>query len=839
MILTTYLFHLEKSGTEMDVIWDVLFPEIIVLFLDVRDVVSFGLTCRRLQSVAERPYVWKQLTRHLFSLSESDLRILEGLMWDATKHNYDVNGKVTRVDKHEDFCWSNGATPTPPRQRRFSPLSEVSEELRAFETADPIRHQWESHVDDWEDREATYLSGPLVVGPSAHDRLTALWDDVVGTRHSTPQPLLESEVKMSVVCAATLRESFREGCLTYPFKNLFRMIYVNRAGNFLSLLSSRRNRSIVSMTYGDHESAVSILSENVRNIVEGGCGRLNEVRHALVKDLILRGRCLLMLHQDESALDDFALATLLDPQQAEAYSECTLITTTPARCSSQASKILSPAFDMEDEYDRLVTSGQSLGRRASFLFEVMFWRGPSLMLYMYQYFLCDALKVWPVRLLFAAENFVDAPYQKLMLRSWMCYDRGENDKALEAAELAVSLLPASVARALQATEKKATSLARRVVCGEQVDEVPQVLAQTIRDVGDVNLASLLIASDQFFNQPMEIGKSVEGPASFALFTLGFVGRWSEISVDSYRKYVFAKPPPSRVSITLNNIASSLMHRREMTTALALVQQAVAISPHNFMCYRSLARSLAALGRGSEAQSVYSLAIQQCEHTAEAHLERSKFVVDPSADLSEATKWDPRMSHPYRLRAAMLMDRGNFSDAVSELDKVTKLTFAASDIALRALFRYDSGDLDGSIADMSLAVTLAPSREEFHSSLKQFISERIHRRNQHSHQGRAMLDRSLTDEIGRFFATPVTQETTFFLQTFQDAEESVMSRNVELLEVATTPFEQQISGLEDSRIYNNVREEWTTEEDSERDVRNEVFISLWSAVNSVPQTTVIW
>jgi tetratricopeptide (TPR) repeat protein len=402
--------------------------------------------------------------------------------------------------------------------------------------------------------------------------------------------------------------------------------------------------------------------------------------------------------RDDEAIGDFAFAHLLDPSQNDAYAQAAEIAASEARYSTRGSSILSPHFNLDEGYDYVTLTG-TVFDRAAFLFEVIFWRGPSFLAHVYQYLLCDVVKVWPLYLLQQAQSVADQPFQRLMLAAWASYDNGQPDRAVELAELAVEVLPSHV--------KKVVSLLK------EADQRRVSGLRPWRD-GEMVAASTLIGAGVY---PGTEHLIVDPVASFAYFTLGFVGQWSEDSIQAYHVHLMTRPTQSRRAVALNNVATTILSSGDAETAAAVLAESSRLNPRYYMTYRNLARCYAKLGDRERAYATLTEAIDKCTPVcAEAFSERSKYLHVSVEDLDRSTALNPRLSHPYRLRAALLMDQQQGERAVEEMDRVISITMDASDVALRAVFKRDMGMTEGAVEDMALAVSLMPTRDEYIQSL---------------------------------------------------------------------------------------------------------------------------
>ena len=543
-----------------------------------------------------------------------------------------------------------------------------------------------------------------------------------------------------VVCAATaaislspLRGSSIAHCasLHFPWKEYFVALYKRRIVNVIGLHKMQRVHAVHAVAAGDFVRAERFMTEAIGHSIQAGCCGVNELVRQLVADLCTRGHILRKMGREEESLGDYSLAWVLDPYCMEAYAVACEITAAvnnnnnnsnaPANSSQHhrsntsgvgsnssrrgATYFLSPEFDFEEQYDAVVSSG-TVFERAAFIFESMYFRGPECAAYVIAYILCDAVKYWPSRLLKQAQAVATSDFQRLICHSWKCFDNGQPEKSGEYAELAVELLPKdykhSVERLLELSKSSATGSGD----GFQASDIA---AAVLREPCSPTVLR---------------GNSLSPPplASFAYFTLAFVSQQCDVAVDAYRKCLLTNPWPSRKAVALNNLASLLMSRNELASAKMLLEASIETNARYFMTYRNLAKCLTRLGDREAAHSCLTQAISRCRPLpADAFSERSKYSTQTAAeDLDVATRMNPRMSYPYRLRAALLMDRQRDLDALRELDKALEIGFDAPDAALRAVFKRDLGDLDGAISDMAIAIALCPTNSEYIGWLKEAL-----------------------------------------------------------------------------------------------------------------------
>jgi tetratricopeptide (TPR) repeat protein len=553
--------------------------------------------------------------------------------------------------------------------------------------------------------------------------------------HSTPAAAASSSPKR-VVCAATaaltltpVRTESVAHCASvyFPWRAYFVSLYRRRIVHVIQHHRRQRVHAVHAAAAGDFVRSERYMSETIAQTIQAGCDGLNELARQLVRDLAMRGHIFHRLGRDDEAFGDYALASLLDSACGEAFSAaCELALSfagpsdgSPFIMRRGGSFFLSPEFNFEREYDRVV-SGGTVFERAAFIFESLYYRGPECATYVVAYLLCDAVKYWPSRLLRLAEANATAEFQRLICYAWRAFDSGQRAKSCEYAELAVELLP--------------TGFKHRV---------EHLLARTNAEHGgdagstssNVSIAHAVLAAEKSmaggFPDGQEEGNAVptqqqqsHALSSFAYFTLAFVSNQLDVAIEAYRKCLLTNPRPSRRAVALNNLASLLMSRNDLASARLLLEESIATNNKYFMTYRNLAKCLARMGDRDAAHGVLTTAIQICRPLpADAFAERSKYSsVSVQDDLDEATRLNPRLSYPYRLRAALLMDRQRDLDALKELDRALEISFDPQDAALRAVFKRDLGDLEGAISDMAVAAALCPTSTEYSGWLRDALAD---------------------------------------------------------------------------------------------------------------------
>ncbi|XP_009412622.2 ethylene-overproduction protein 1 isoform X1 [Musa acuminata AAA Group] len=120
-------------------------------------------------------------------------------------------------------------------------------------------------------------------------------------------------------------------------------------------------------------------------------------------------------------------------------------------------------------------------------------------------------------------------------------------------------------------------------------------------------------------------------------------------------------------------------------------------------------------------SAYKLAsglIDEHEHVGWMHQERSLYCIgkEKMADLRIATKLDPTLAYPYKLRAIALMEDDKVGAAIAEINKIIGFKVSTDCLELRAWFLLALEDYEGALQDLRALMTLNPNYMMFHGKL---------------------------------------------------------------------------------------------------------------------------
>jgi tetratricopeptide (TPR) repeat protein len=429
--------------------------------------------------------------------------------------------------------------------------------------------------------------------------------------------------------------------LSWP--TLYKMLYERRVNNWRKLLAPLREQALQEELDGNLTGGVEKITTVINYQLQGGLsGGLHPLCRMLSWDLCIRAR-LHLTTDPEKAFEDYCMATLVDSTNGTAYDAACKM----AR-DRNSNEFADPEYDFDRNYDEEILHG-TLPQRARFLFEFSYWRKDKCTVYLHMYLLCDMMKMWPSRLIQRAKRCAGTTFQAEMCDAWLLFDMKQEDEALEVAQRAVRMLP--------------------------------------------QRGTLLLSSQR-------------RDAAFAYFTLGFVAQYSDAAVQAYHTFLEFSPHPARLAVTYNNLGSIYCHRGDYATALHWLNKARESNPRSFITYKTIAKCLSKQGERAAAYQVLTSALTFCSPmSADMYSERSKYTWLVTPDLNEATRMNPRLSYPYRFRAALYMEAAMQEKAFSELNKAIDLTYDPFDLSLLSAFKLDLSDNAGAVQDMRLALLM--------------------------------------------------------------------------------------------------------------------------------------
>jgi tetratricopeptide (TPR) repeat protein len=452
--------------------------------------------------------------------------------------------------------------------------------------------------------------------------------------------------------------------LGVSWAKVYQQLYERRVNNWKETLSPTREASFRAAANGDLSGAIEKLDVVISSQLQGGLsGGLAPLRVMMANDLCLRAeirmspRNACKEHSEqvpptccncnaEGSFQDYCLAALVDLSNKTARENAQRMVVERNRAL-----LADPSYDFDRHYDEEILHG-SLTQRARFLYEYAYWRPDKCAVYLHMYLLCDMLKMWPARLIHTAKRCAGSAFQSSMCDAWRMFDMKREEEALNLAQKSVGMLPS-------------------------VDpQDPETATALKRDV------------------------------AFAYFTLGFVAQYSDVAVQAYHRFLEFGPHSARLAVTYNNLGSIYCHRGEYGTALEWLNRAKDSNPRSFITYKTMAKCLSKQGERAAAYQVLTTALTSCSPvSADMYSERSKYTWLVTPDLNEATKINPRMSYPYRFRAALYMEAAMQDKALSELQKAIDLTYDPFDLSLLAAFKLDLTDVTGAVGDMRTALLL--------------------------------------------------------------------------------------------------------------------------------------
>lgn len=99
-------------------------------------------------------------------------------------------------------------------------------------------------------------------------------------------------------------------------------------------------------------------------------------------------------------------------------------------------------------------------------------------------------------------------------------------------------------------------------------------------------------------------------------------------------------------------------------------------------------------------------------------ERSLYGIggDKISDANVATKLDPTLSFPYKLRAVVKAEENDIQTAISEIDRIIGFKLAADSLELRAWFSIAAEDYKSAIRDIRALLTLQPNYMVFNGKV---------------------------------------------------------------------------------------------------------------------------
>jgi Flp pilus assembly protein TadD len=182
----------------------------------------------------------------------------------------------------------------------------------------------------------------------------------------------------------------------------------------------------------------------------------------------------------------------------------------------------------------------------------------------------------------------------------------------------------------------------------------------------------------------------------------------------YTRYLQTNPDDTDALYGRGLSLSSLGRDRE---AIKDYGRAIRLDPANANFYLARGYSLEELGKQKEAVADYSRAIEFDPNMSQLYFNRATAVedADPAAayaDYSKVIELDPDSAQAYTNRAIILIGRGEFDKAVTDLDAALKLAPGDAEAYYYLGFaKWSLGDLNAGIENLSRAIELDPNDAE--------------------------------------------------------------------------------------------------------------------------------
>eukprot|EP00760_Papus_ankaliazontas_P006516 PhM_4_TR13075/c0_g1_i1/m.10223 len=433
--------------------------------------------------------------------------------------------------------------------------------------------------------------------------------------------------------------------LSLDWASLYCFVHSHRVANWSEIMHSHRHRAMNCFISSGASSAIDHLSALIQLQLQSGLdGGVGFAAQRLANDLVLRAKCRQCLGNKGGEEQDGGNKIRIEEDI------CLAVAIDPEHHSMSTISVSLPKITDTDYFERLydfeLLSG-TIGSRARFLLAAITTSSSDCFLssaYLHLYLLCDTLNVWPKLWMDLARSHAPNKSMRRLCDAWSLYDQGDMNAALAAA----------------------------------------------RDAASTSSAPL------------------------ALFTLGFVAQYTDEAIAAYEKFLSSRNPephPARRAVTYNNLGAIYCHRKEYATALKWLEAARAINPRSFLTHKTIAKCL--LERTNSHSEAYEVLtnghVAQEHQLADMYCERSKYGTTTAQvldDLDKASELNPRLSYPYRLRAALLMDDGDVVGAINELKASIRLSLDVNDMFLLASFQWESGEKEGAVNSVRIAGLLA-------------------------------------------------------------------------------------------------------------------------------------
>ncbi|THU68232.1 hypothetical protein C4D60_Mb08t01750 [Musa balbisiana] len=175
-------------------------------------------------------------------------------------------------------------------------------------------------------------------------------------------------------------------------------------------------------------------------------------------------------------------------------------------------------------------------------------------------------------------------------------------------------------------------------------------------------------------------------------------------------------PGWQKQLALHQLGCVMLERGEYKDAQRWFE--VAASEGHVYSQVGVARAKFKKGHKYSAYKLASGLIDEHEHVGWMHQERSLYCIgkEKMADLRIATKLDPTLAYPYKLRAIALMEDNKVGAAIAEINKIIGFKVSTDCLELRAWFLLALEDYEGALQDLRALMTLNPNYMMFHGKL---------------------------------------------------------------------------------------------------------------------------
>jgi tetratricopeptide (TPR) repeat protein len=167
-------------------------------------------------------------------------------------------------------------------------------------------------------------------------------------------------------------------------------------------------------------------------------------------------------------------------------------------------------------------------------------------------------------------------------------------------------------------------------------------------------------------------------------------------------------------------ASTLRDQRRLSEAVALYDEALALSPHDHVALRGYVETMQAAGRLSEAEARFAKAVRAAPNDAWAHEALGVTLYTAGGDAAEraldelatAARLAPEEADFQYRHGLLLLDSGRYADAVPVLSRATELEPARARNRLPyAVALARTGRREEALQQLEQVLKLSPTRDE--------------------------------------------------------------------------------------------------------------------------------